>query len=474
MTRKVTTLISGILFVLMSNCATFHPQPISPAQTASTFESRTLENNKLKEFLEKNLHREITPWPPRSLDLTLLTLIAFYYHPDLDVARAKWGIARAEVITAGQRPNPSARFLPEYAVHSPAGISPWILGFSLDIPIETAGKRGYRISQAKYLSEAARLDIAMVGWQVRSRLRTSLLNFFTADQSELFLKRQLTVQEDLVKLIEKRLAVGEVSWPDATLFHLSLDRIRLLLREAQTRRSEARVRIADALGLPVSALNEHPISFAFLEKLPTELPSPDVRRSALLNRADILSALAVYAASQSALQLEIAKQYPDIHLGPGYEYDQAENKWSIGLSISLPVFNQNQGPIAEAEARRKEASSRFRALQARVIGEIDRALAGYQGNLHKLELADSIVSQKKKQQASVQALFNAGQVDRLALLTGELELVSTLLSRLDAFVSTQQSLGLLEDSVQHPLDISEFLSTSSQINPRDKEGATKR
>jgi cobalt-zinc-cadmium efflux system outer membrane protein len=240
-----------------------------------------------------------------------------------------------------------------------------------------------------------------------------------------------------------------VSRPDVTLAHLALDQIRLSLSEAQRKRAEARVRIADAVGLPVSALDSIQFSFAFLEKLPAELPS---RRQALANRADILSALAEYDATQSALQLEIAKQYPDIHFGPGYEYDQGENKWSVGFSILLPVLNQNQGPIAEAEAQRKEAEVQFRALQARMIGEIDGALAGYRASLRKLEAADALLLDRKKQQESLKTMFHVGEADRLALLDAELELASSMLSRLDAFILVQQSLGLLEDAVQHPLD----------------------
>jgi cobalt-zinc-cadmium efflux system outer membrane protein len=462
------------VFFLTVSCATFHPQPISPAQTALTFENRRLDNVKLKEFLEKNLHHEITPWPRGSFDFTVLTLVAFYYHPDLDLARAKWGLSQAGVITAGQRPNPDISFTPQYNVNAASGVSPWILTFSFDIPIETAGKRGYRIAQAKHLSESARLSIATVAWQIRSRLRTSLLNFYAADQSEVLLRNQLAIQEDLVELMERQLAVGELSRPVVTQAHLSVDQIRLSLTEAKKQRVEARVRIADALGLSVEALKEIEISFAFLEKLPEELPSPGTRRQALLNRADILSALADYAASQSALQLQIAKQYPDIHLGPGYEFDQGENKWAIGVSVTLPVFNQNQGPIAEAEARRKQAEARFAALQARIIGEIDATQAGYRAVLEELEAADSLVSHKESELQSMQAMFKVGQVDRLALLNTQLELASNKLSRLDALVKTQQSLGLLEDALQYPINPSEPFPVVPEKNLREKEGTNGR
>ena len=83
-----------------------------------------------------------------------------------------------------------------------------------------------------------------------------------------------------------------------------------------------------------------------------DLTSAEAREQALLGRADILAALAEYAASQSALQLEMAKQYPDIHLNTGYEYDQGLQKWGLlGLGTELPLLNRNQGPIAEASAR---------------------------------------------------------------------------------------------------------------------------
>jgi hypothetical protein len=40
--------------------------------------------------------------------------------------------------------------------------SPWVAAFDLDIPIETAGKRGHRIAQAGRLSEAAKLNIGSI------------------------------------------------------------------------------------------------------------------------------------------------------------------------------------------------------------------------------------------------------------------------------------------------------------------------
>ena len=44
--------------------------------------------------------------------------------------------------------------------------------------------------------------------------------------------------------------------------------------------------------------------------------------------------------------------------------------------MPLPLMHQNQGAIAEAEARRREFAARFDMLQTRILEDIDRARAG--------------------------------------------------------------------------------------------------
>ena len=102
---------------------------------------------------------------------------------DLDLARARWAVAEAGVITAGHRPNPAVGFSPIYVSNAAGNTLPWLFGLNFDIPIETAGKRGYRIAQARQLSAAAQFNIALVAWQVRSRVRASLLSLLAAERA---------------------------------------------------------------------------------------------------------------------------------------------------------------------------------------------------------------------------------------------------------------------------------------------------
>jgi outer membrane protein TolC len=182
------------------------------------------------------------------------------------------------------------------------------------------------------------------------------------------------------------------------------------------------------------------------------LTSSEVRRQALQRRPDVLAALSDYGATESALQIEIAKQYPDIHLNTGYEYDQGLQKWGLlGFGVELPLLNRNEGPIAQAEARRKHAAASFEALQAHVIAEIDRAVAMYRAAEKSREGTEVLLETQRKQQESVEQQVKVGAADRLDLLTAQFELTTSELALQDGQTKLHQALGTLEDAVQRPL-----------------------
>jgi outer membrane protein TolC len=448
---KIWPFILGI--VLLSGCARFQPQPISPAETAARLESRSLTNAVLKTFLEKNLHREFANWPAEEWDFEMLTLAAFYFHPSLDVARAQWHAAQAGVKTAGGLPNPTLTVTPGYDTTFVSGVSPWFPAVNLDIPIETAGKRGKRISAAEHLSESARLNIATTAWQVRSGVRSSLLNYIIAPRRAALLQKQVAAQEQIVKLLGQKAEVGDIAGSELTPSRVALTKARLDLTDAQQRSAEARVNLAEAIGVSVNALVGTWLSFEFQSEPDgvKNLTSEEIQQRALLTRTDILAALAEYAAAESALQLEIAKQYPDVHLNPGYQFDQGEHKWSLGIGVDLPVFNRNQGPIAEAKARREESAARFNALQTKVLAEIERATAVFRVSEKNSAALQSLSADQEKRRNSVEAQFKAGATERLDFLNAELESATSQLVLLDGQTKLQQAIGALEDAVQRPL-----------------------
>lgn len=455
--------------VALSGCASFHPHPIDPARTLTAYDARSLADSALRRFVENHLARPITAWPPAAWDLPTLTAVAFYYHPDLDRARARYHAARAAIVTAGGRPHPGASLSPQWTAQSPSGVSPWTLGFSLDVPLETGGKRQHRVEQAERLADAAFFDLAETAWQVRSRVRAAVLEDMAARRAVTLLADEEGADAEIAARLERRLAVGEAARSELHAPRAMLASARSALQAARARAMDARGTLASALGVPLAAVESLAIAWPALDTPlpPDSLPPAGVQRIALLRRDDVHSALARYVATEAALALEVAKQYPDLVLHPGYSWDQGLNKYALGVGFTLPVLARNRGPIAEAEAHREEAAAHFVAVEAVAVNETAAALAAYSATMSAFTEADTALAGARRVEESVARRLRAGAVDRLELARTHVERLTAERARLDALLRVQTSLGRIEDAMQQPLDGGVGLPAHIEDAPRD-------
>lgn len=436
----------------LCGCASFAPAPIAPAATLRSFEARTLDGPEVQDYVVSHLAVRPANGTVSAWDLESLTLAAFYFSPELDLARARSATTAAAVQTASQRTNPSLQLPFGYTRNAKPGESPYTWGLALDIPVETAGKRGYRIAAARQLSVAAQLEVGQAAWQVRSQLRAQMLNWFAAQQHSRLLAQQVQSRQALVQMLDKRLSVGATSAPEVLQARAALLQQRVELGRSAQQIADARTAVAALIGLPARVLEATNIRFDAFETTYPDLPDEAAQEAALLNRTDVLAALAAYEASQTALQLEVANQYPDIHLGPGYTYDAGAHKFALPVSgIVLPLFNRNEGPIAEASARRKEAAARFNATQARAIGATERAAQRYRSALTALHLSESLQAAQQRQWAAVHKAFDVGESDRLSLVRADVEVQTVALNRADALAAVQRAIGELDDALQIPM-----------------------
>ncbi len=414
------------------------------------FDARSLASPELRQFLAENLGRDLPAWPPASWDFAALSWVAFHYNPSLGVARAQWDAARAGVAAAGARPNPTVSLVPGYNTNSPAGTSPWLPAISFDIPITTAGKRGRQVDLAEFTAEAARQVVFASAWQVRSDLRHALIDLDASSRRAAAFGSQIDLQRHILSLLEERRAQGAADAGESSAARLALARAEGAQTDAAQQAVQARQRVAAALGVSVAALAGTTLGAP--ERSP--LSAADLalaRRQSLQTRADVLAALARYEASQRALALEVARQYPDIHLGPGYQYDQGLDKWALGLTFEVPLFNHNQGPVAQAEANRAEAAAEFTAVQARAVSEIDGAAAGLAAADAQAETLRRLQAEISSQDARAQARLAAGEADRLESDTSRLDLTAGALALVDAQAQADLAAGQLEDALQVPL-----------------------
>lgn len=451
-TPRLTALI---LCFSLAACAAQHydPKPLDATSSANELSARSLDSIELRRYVEARYQgKKALEWPPRKWSVELLTLVAFRFNADLEAARAKLAVADAAVTTAGQRPNPTLQLPLQRAINPKDGETPWTLGLALDIPVETHGKRDYRIAKATHLAAAARLQVANTAWTLRSQLRDQVLVLGNNAEKVRLLQQQVELDQSLVAMFQKRLQEGYVSARDLNQQELSLIQSNNELIAARREYRAARFKLAELLGLKSSDLDGIELDLTEFAETDPPLPLAKLQSLALLNRADVLDALESYEASQAALQLEVAKQYPDVHLGPGYTFDQGVRKPGFDFSgIELPIFNRNEGPIAEARARRLEAAANVKRVQVKAWSELDAALMSYRSAREALDQADKQFMVQQEQLAGVRRAFKLGEEDRVSLELNRKTELSARLAIFDASVQVQQALGHIEGAIQRPI-----------------------
>lgn len=466
-TRRPVPWVRLALWFVAQACATtpFEPRPLDPARSAEDFSVRSLEAPELAEFLRANRTGEEASGPAL-WDLEHLTLAAFFYRRELDVARAEASVLRAAVASAGARPNPNLVLDPEVA---PGATHPWVLGFTLDLPIETANKRGLRVRAAEARAQAADLGLARTAWEVRASVRDALAELEAARADAELLEAVLAARGEHVETLRGLLAGGRVASPEVLRDEQELARLRAERERGATRLALARARLAEAVGLPQAALEGVTIVGAKPGPWPDASDPARVRELGLTNRIELRAGLLDYAAAEADLRLELARQIPDLNLAPGTSWDQGDHKYAIGFALELPLFHRNEGPIAEAEARRAASGARFLALQEALLGAIERTRAAYLGALREEGAAEEELALAVRQEERMRLALEAGAADRLSVLEARLARLELARARAERAHGVRQALGALEDQLQRPLDGSQPAAPVAVPSPADSK-----
>lgn len=431
----------------------YSEKPLSPVETAGKFQARSLQDAGFQNYLQSQGYSN-SQSILNNVGLPELVYSAMYFHSDLDVARSQWRAAQSKLVTAGEKINPGISGSLEHHSRTDGGISPWTYGLAIDLSIETANKRQVRIEEASHLTEAARIELAQSAWQLRSAARNALLDWHVAQEKIALLGNEIAIRREIADMLQKRLDLGMASSTE-------LSNARILLQKAQHLQdletgqlAAIRSRIAASAGLSNEALAAATFNTGMVAQRypPATLPGQELRRAALLNRLDIRAAIARYAVAESRLKLQIARQYPDIVLSPGYTYDQGDNLWSLGLSTLLQLFNRNEGPIAEAMAGRDLEAARFLKLQSEAIGMQEMAVISTQAAWDALASAEKTFSSQQQAYEKLHKQFDAGQIDRLELASARLELATARTAVLSNEWSLFHAYGNLEDAIQKPLN----------------------
>ena len=472
--RRTRGLLAVSAAAVVAGCVHYSPRPLSPEGIATSFAARRLDDVGLRAALDARLPARTGQWPRQSWDRADLLLALLYFNDSIREERATVSLAVAGRRTARERPNPTVALLTEYAkegnqLAGQGGNAPlWLWGLTPDIPLDVGTKRSARIAVADLTAEQARYDFMEVLWKQRSALRTAVLDVLMTEREVALLERVHTDREAQLQMARRRLDAGAASHGD--LDRLVADAVadEQRLHDARRRLSAARSGLAATVGVPAVAVSSLPLKWDHLDD-PGDVDQSLIanwRDEALLSRSDVHSAVVGYSVAEESLRLEVAKQYPQVHIGPAYTWDHGVHRLQFNLSMELPILNQHRGAIGEAEVRREQAGARLEATVATAYEEIDEALRQWRLSLERVADARGPVYEAAQHIfEATQREFDAGNSDRTELVAARVARSLAELQILDAERTAQESLATLEDAMRRPLEGPEINVAAAFIPP---------
>ena len=431
----------SILSLFTASCASLQKSPPEPVLVSQdSFQAWNLTTRGLEDFLQKSQMKI-----PRVWDFKHLYWAAVYYNPELAETKAQFHAVKAAEITAGQAPNPNISVIPTY--DNSTTPSAWLLGLGLNIPIETNRKRDWRIAIAQQQTLSSQAQVASKAWDIRSRVLNGMIDVLLAREVINQTQSMASTQSQIAGVYDKRLKHGQLPTVQASQNRVLYQQTLLQAQQSKSDLLQAEARLAGAIGVPVSAIHD-----VRIDKYPVVSRKMPSRQKVLLEHPSIVAALSDYRAAHKNLQLELAKQIPDIGIGPGYEWNsQQGGKFSLGLSINLPIMNNNEGPIAEAVAKREVAAKHFDTVQITVINAIEQAEAAYASAKQQLVEADRIVTLQQAKQAQLASMLKQSNVGNLPLLYAKNEIQNAQIANIAVKMKILKSQALLEDALRQPL-----------------------
>ena len=352
-------------------------------------------------------------------------------NPDLAAARLRVAEATARANQAGLPSNPEIES--EFR-HDPAfREGGWEIAFTQRFPVTARLK----IEKAVALAEikAAEAEIAERERELIAVARTTVVKCLAARERKSLLAEQSIVAGEFAAFLGAAAAKGEGSPLDAGQARLEANALALEIRRLEAEQTALLGELKPLLGLAP----DDPLLFGAALPAAAMVSTPPEDPAA---RPDYRLALVHVEAAESAVELEKARRREDWQGGllasvermedapEGYRTDAM-----IGfrLSIPLPLWNRNEGAIAEAEVRVRRARMEADALARRINLEADAALAEMKqwSNLIR-EIDETLLPLALEQTALAEKAFRAGQGDLQAVLNARSQSITIATTRVDA------------------------------------------
>lgn len=381
----------------------YEPAPLAtPDQRTAQFTARTLSDPRLDTLLRlagatTRAASGSAPdprWTPRALGVA-----AVYFNPEIDTARAGLGERTAAVVTARQRPQPGVTA--STAIGGAAAT--FTEALTATFTIETGGKRDARTGSARAALLATGLRVRALAWRVAFDAQDAATRAWAAELILADARTERTLLATVRDLLRARYGQGSASASELARTESDLQSAAVAVVDAERGQANLRDSLARALGVPVAVARAIRLGARAGETENSgyagdaatcvaldSLAPADLQRTALQRRFDLGATIGDYAVAEHDLRLQVARQYPDLAVGPGITFGPGAVGWIIGAGLPNLMLNRNRGPIAEAQARRVSAARRVEQMQQQVLREIAAARVECDGANGQLAAADSL------------------------------------------------------------------------------------
>lgn len=364
--------------------------------------------------------------------------------------------SRASEITAGLRPNPQFQNDTTSAT----------LGIYQEF--ETAGKRPARIASARLATSISRTDFADVRRTLVLNLRQAFVAALLAKSDFDFARDNLANYQKVLDLNRLMLQQGLISRADFLKIELQMLQFQTDLDDATlaSRTTKATLR---ALAGPSNLPQEFEV-VGDLRAIPLEKGLSELQQLALSNRPDLKSAETGRAKALADLRLAKANRWPNptigtsfLHAGneiggpswfqPFYPKGSVSNAMGVALaSISIPLFNRNQGEVARARSEALRAEFLAQAARNQVLQDVEIAYASFESSRERVRLYEQTYLSRAKESLDIEQFsFRRGAASILDFLDAERTYRAMQLAYRQQLTAYLTSLAQLEAAVGTPL-----------------------
>ena len=385
----------------------------------------------------------------KSITLSKAIELGVLNNPTLKAARAKLGISDAQILQAGLLSNPN--------IISDNGFAEDTFRVGIEQTIELGNKRSRRIKLAKMQKEVVQQEIITTILDVRSKVRSSYIQTYNAQQKLIASREILETITNLEKIAKERKKKGNVENLDILQAEITVINAKNNIQSAKLELNEAFNSLSANIGkhlnrtivlAPPDLMKEFNISTPMVENDKT---INILIEYAYANRPEIKVIEKNIEVQNQKLKLAHSNIVPDLKMSVGTDFvtgDTKRNSTFIMGSLGVPIFNRQQGVIKEVKAQKLVYENDLDATKIKIEQEVKNAFFGVIANAKSLNIYEKeLIPHARMLVKKSEISFKEGKSNILIPINSQEAYINTQYRYIQTLTQYEQSVSDLERAI---------------------------